>query len=30
MVNNYQFIGKLIPLFGEFFTFLKVGAGGKK
>jgi hypothetical protein len=30
MVNNYQFIGKLIPLFGEFFIFLKAGAGGKK
>jgi hypothetical protein len=30
MVNNYQFIGKIIPLFGEFFTFLKVGVGGKK
>jgi len=30
MVNNYQVIGKLIPLFGDFFTFLKVGAGVKR
>jgi len=29
MVKIYHVIGKLFPLFGEFFTFLLVGVGVK-
>jgi len=30
MVKKYKVIGKLVPLFGEFYTFLSVGAGVKR
>jgi hypothetical protein len=29
MVKKYKVIGNLVPLFGEFYTFLSVEAEGK-